>query len=222
LTDPAIARETLSDQVHSWLRRQILSGRIKQGEHLSELAISRETGVSATPVREALRMLHGKGIVEFNGRRGARVIQPTEDEIRHCFAVRESLERLALREASKALRAGDHAELLRLADTVLEAGPSGSQSFFEADRAFHTFFIARAGNSWLTSFLATLEDFLVIVRQPLFKTARRGNTRLEHQRVAQAVVAGRIDDAEQLLAQHIQRVCGDVLGAARRLREGAT
>jgi DNA-binding GntR family transcriptional regulator len=216
LTEPVIARETLSDQVHAWLRRQILSGRIKQGEHLSEVAISRETGVSATPVREALRLLHGNGLVEYNGRRGARVIQPTEDEISHCFAVREALERLALREACKALTPADERLLLRLADTAAESGPA----FFEADRAFHGFFIARAGNSWLRSFLATLEDFLVIVRQPLFKTTRQSNTRLEHQRVAEAVVARRIDAAEALLAEHIRRVCRDVLDESRRQREG--
>lgn len=212
-----IARETLSVQVCAWLRAQILNGDLKQGEHLNEQAISRQTGVSATPVREALRMLRGQGLVALGERRGARVIRPTEDEIRSCFSVRRTLECLALREASATrLDRRDLDLLLRLAESTKGAGLTDPQAFFEADDAFHQFFVSRANNSWLESFLATLKDFLIIVRRPLYSNAKFDTTRLEHVRIARAFADGRFEAAERLLAKHIDRVCRDVLGEARR------
>lgn len=215
MAEPAfIDRGTLSRQVYSRLREQILRGEIRQGAHLSEMGISAELGVSATPVREALRLLHGDGLVEISGRRGARVIAPTQDEIRHCFAVRRVLERLALREACANFTADDRSHLVELAERAVEGGERTPQSLSDFDRAFHGFILQKTGNTWLVTFLDTLSDFLLVVRQPLFKTANSfnaRNTQLEHLAIAKAACAGRVDEAEGLLDAHIGRVCKDVL-----------
>jgi DNA-binding GntR family transcriptional regulator len=209
-----IDKGTLSRQVHTHLRQQILLGELKQGAHLSETGISAELGVSATPVREALRLLHGEGLVEINGRRGARVIAPTQDEIRHAFEVRRVLERLALREACRNFTSEDRDHLVALAEKAVEEGARTSQWLFEVDREFHGFVLKKSGNSWLSSFLDTLSDFLLVVRQPIFKSANSlnaQNTQLEHLAIAKAAQAGRIEEAEHLLDRHIDRVCNDVL-----------
>jgi DNA-binding GntR family transcriptional regulator len=209
-----IDRGTLSRQVHARLRQQILLGELKQGTHLSETGISSDLGVSATPVREALRLLHGEGLVEISGRRGAKVIAPTQDEIRHCFEVRRVLEKLALREACGNFTADDRSHLVELAERTVEEGTGTSQSLFEVDRAFHSFILQKTENSWLITFLDTLSDFLLVVRQPIFKTANAQNaqnTQLEHLEIAKAAYAGQIDAAERLLDAHITRVCSDVL-----------
>ena len=217
-TEP-IARGTLSSQVYTWLRQQILTGAIKQGEHLSEQAISELTGVSATPVREALRMLSGDGLVELEGRRGVRVIQPGLDEIQQCFEVRKALECLALRKACQKLGPDDMAELRRIGAMMNENSPILGEDFFEADHAFHGFFIARADNRWVDQFLSTLADFSLTVRRPLFGTTDIDGTRLEHLAVIEAVLEGRIDDAERALARHIDRVGQNVVELHRKMQE---
>jgi DNA-binding GntR family transcriptional regulator len=214
----AVLRSTLSDQVYDWLRQEILTGRIRQGAHLSEVDIAATTGVSPTPVREALRLLHGAGLVEVNGRRGARVIEPTADDIRHAFAVRRALECLALTEACRNLSAADLEHLQRLGTAIMDRKSFSNAFFFEADHAFHHFFISRANNTWLESFLTTLKDFLLVVRQPLFKKSRFDSTRFEHMEIVNAVVEGRIDDAVRHLGAHIDRVCQDVLAEAARVK----
>lgn len=218
--DSFISRSTLSNQVYSWLRQQILTGAIKQGEHLSEQAISENAGVSATPVREALRLLNGDGLVDLTGRRGAKVIKPGAEEIRHCFEVRKALECLALREACARLGPEDLQELRRVAGLLNDPVTADPKAFFELDRQFHGFFIDRANNSWLTQFLATLNDFLVVVRSPLLKTSKLDSARLEHIAVAQAVLDGRVDDAEKALGAHIDRVCADVLAVTGAAESG--
>ncbi len=217
----AVLKSTLSDQVYDWLRQEILSGRIRQGEHLSEVELAATAGVSATPVREALRLLHGAGLVEVNGRRGAKVIEPTEDDIRHAFAVRRALECLALTEACRNLTPADLEELQQLGGAIMDKKQFSNAYFFEADHAFHHFFVSRANNTWLESFLATLKDFLLVVRQPLFKNSRFDTTRFEHAAIVKAVVAGKIDEAQRHLGAHIDRVCRDVLAEAARVNAAA-
>jgi len=215
---PYIARNTLCEQIYLHLREQILTGRIKQGEHLTELAISRDANVSATPVREALRLLHGDGLVELNGRRGAKVIQPSDEEVSHAFAVRRELERLALREAFSVLTAQDLVELKALSDRMMALDQGDTQAFFEADWDFHHFFVSRANNSWLDSFLASLKDFLQIVRNPNYKDTSPSKTAHEHLAVVEAILAGDIGEAERLLGVHIDRVCADILEQTRSKR----
>ena len=206
-----IARNTLSHQVYAWLRQQIISGQIKQGEHLSEQLVSETLGVSATPVREALRMLNGEGIVELEGRRGARVVEPTSQDIRACFQVRKALECLALRQACERLTADDIAELERIRQLLAQESSPDPRAFLDADRAFHGFFLERAENSWLDQFLSRLTDFLYVVRQPLLQTSTLETPRLEHLAITNAVLDANIDEAERLLGKHLDRVCEDVI-----------
>lgn len=49
--------------VAEFLRCQIVAGRIKPGQRLVERGLSAQFGVSRTPVREAVRMLIGEGLV---------------------------------------------------------------------------------------------------------------------------------------------------------------
>jgi DNA-binding GntR family transcriptional regulator len=216
-----IARNTLSSQVYLWMREQIISGQLKQGEHLSEQGVSEALGVSATPVREALRLLNGDGLVELEGRRGARVIEPTTEDIRACFQVRRVLECLALREACARLGGEDREELEHIGRLWAQTEFADPRGFMDDDRAFHGFFIERAANSWLSQFLSTLADFLYVVRQPLLRTSTLETPRQEHLAIVRAVLAGRIEEAERLLGQHIDRVCEDVIGQRAAVREDA-
>src|SRR5580704_16849260 len=55
------------------IRTAILEGRIGPGERLKEETIARDLGLSRTPVREALLLLQGEGLVESSRNRGAVV-----------------------------------------------------------------------------------------------------------------------------------------------------
>ena len=79
------------------LIREIATGAIRPGEHLVTQALSRRFGVSHTPVREALIMLAGMGLVDAEPNRGAIVRQVTPREIRQIRQVRVALERAAVR-----------------------------------------------------------------------------------------------------------------------------
>lgn len=82
---------SLADQVFDHLENDILSGKYKRGEILTESKLSAELGVSRTPIREALRRLEQEHIIEESGK-GSVVIGINEKDLEDIFMIRKSLE----------------------------------------------------------------------------------------------------------------------------------
>ena len=75
---------SLADQVFERLEADILSGRFKRGETITELQLCAELGVSRTPVREALRRLYQEHLVEDSGK--ATVVLGISPQDFRCWA----------------------------------------------------------------------------------------------------------------------------------------
>lgn len=207
----SISHRTLSEQIYEYLRQQILTGKIEQGARLGEQRLSAYFQVSATPVREAVRLLHGDGLIELEGRHGAKVISPNDNEVSHAFAVRIELECLALREAYDNLENDDLTVLQDIGNKMWQSQVIETEEFFDADWEFHKFFQQKANNVWLTNFLGSLKDFLTLVRSPYYQTGSKEKTRDEHTRIIDSIISKDIKSAEALLRAHIERVCKDIL-----------
>ena len=70
------------------LLKEIVNGQIRSGEHLVTQALARRFGVSHTPVREALVMLAGMGLLDVTPNRGAIVRKVTARGVREICQVR--------------------------------------------------------------------------------------------------------------------------------------
>jgi DNA-binding GntR family transcriptional regulator len=66
-------RRTKADVVYEALQASILSGTLREGEHLRQEEVAAQWGVSQTPVREAFRRLESEGLVEYLANRGVVV-----------------------------------------------------------------------------------------------------------------------------------------------------
>ena len=82
---------SLADQVFDHLENDMLSGKYRRGEILTESKLSAELGVSRTPIREALRRLEQEHIIEESGK-GSVVIGINEKDLEDIFMIRKSLE----------------------------------------------------------------------------------------------------------------------------------
>lgn len=225
-----IGRDTLSQKVYAVLRERILTGQLKQGERIGEIAISKELGVSATPVREALRLLNGDSLIEYEGRRGARVICPSVAEIKQCYDVRLALETLALKEADANFTDADREQFVLLAQNTCKPTSSRAQHI-KRDREFHAFFIEKAANTWLSNFHKAITDFLLVVRLPTMNQERFASTGLEHVVIANAIRDRDVEKALKTLEAQITRSCqwaidshlahtGDQRDAAAKTKNG--
>src|SRR3954454_17894652 len=94
-----ITLPSLPDVISDALRRDITRGVYRPIEALLMRALATRFGVSAMPVREALRRLEAEGLVTFARNRRISVNVLSQDEILEVAAIRQQLEPLALRAA---------------------------------------------------------------------------------------------------------------------------
>src|SRR5262245_62026610 len=76
-----VQRESTRERVCTALRDAIYSGKLKLGQRLTELELTRELQVSRPVVREALQQLAHEGMIQLNSYRGAQVIDLTTEQI---------------------------------------------------------------------------------------------------------------------------------------------
>jgi len=87
----------LSTDLFMSLRKDILQGKLHQGEKLTEQQICDEYNVSRTPVREAFRQLELEGFIETIPNRGAFVTGFSPQDIEDMYELRKSYEILAVK-----------------------------------------------------------------------------------------------------------------------------
>lgn len=76
---------TLSEQLADYLGQRIIRGELAPGERLPEQELSRQLDVSTNSLREAFRLLEKRHLIEIQPRRGARVCEVTENEVRDLY-----------------------------------------------------------------------------------------------------------------------------------------
>lgn len=201
-----IARSTLTDKVCQKLKERIINQELKPGERLVVSRIAEKLGTSLTPVREALVMLEKDGLVKMVPHKGARVAKPTKKNFEDLFAVRQVLEGLAVKLASKKLSRAD----FKVMDEILEYGKKSlsagdSESWFEADEKLHEFIIRKSSNELLIQILSQIRDRIHVFR---VWTARYPNgikrASLEHRNIVSALKKQDVREAEKLMMEHIE------------------
>src|SRR5689334_19911141 len=90
-SERSFAPRTLPDQVAEELGAEIVAGRRKAGERLVELDLARDFGVSRGPIREAIRILERRRLVEVRPRRGAYIKPLSLKSVADLFNVRTAL-----------------------------------------------------------------------------------------------------------------------------------
>jgi DNA-binding GntR family transcriptional regulator len=96
-----IQHRNVHEAVVDGIRDMILKGQLRPGERLRQDDLATSFGVSAMPIREALRQLQAEGLVTFYPRRGARVARLSVSDYEEIYHIRETLETLAVRWASE-------------------------------------------------------------------------------------------------------------------------
>lgn len=91
---------TLPEQIADDVSRRILGGEFQPGQRVGEVELAERFGVSRGPVREAIRELEKRGLVEIFPRRGAFVASIDNDMVADTFNVRAALLGLAARYAA--------------------------------------------------------------------------------------------------------------------------
>ncbi len=84
------------ERISILLRENIISGNLVAGQALAETELAALCDSSRNTLREALRFLHGEGLVNYHQNRGVFVRQIDKRDVRDIFKARRHLEMLAL------------------------------------------------------------------------------------------------------------------------------
>jgi DNA-binding GntR family transcriptional regulator len=192
----------VADRVRDLIYRQ----QLRPGDSIDETDLCEQLGISRTPLREALKVLHAENLVELVSRKGCRVRQLEEDELMELFPVMASLEGLCANMATQKLKSSDLKMLEKLhAKLEIYAEQGNVDRYYEFNREFHRAIQDLAGNRWLHRISEELRNVLGLARhRQLTKPGRLQESLQEHRQIMEAL---RVGDAEAAAAAMHFHLC---------------
>lgn len=188
------------------LRRSILSGDYEPGARIRQEDLADRHGASRLPVREALRVLEGEGLVTLVANTGAWVSQLSLTECEEMYQIRERIEPLLLRYNLPLLTDESIDDLDRLVARMEQS--SDLEDFITLDRQFHLSMYDSAVTSVLGDTVRQLWNRTQHYRRAFMRVFSAGSDRSvhhEHHLLVSALRRRDGDEAERVLAGHIRR-----------------
>lgn len=201
----------------------VLSGELPAGAKLDETILARRFNVSRTPIREALRQLASKRIIDIIPNRGAFVATLSEEQVHDMFIAMGELEATCARLASIGMVPRERQALQRLHDRMHEAVERNDVvAFGEMNEAFHVLLYRGSHNHYLEELASTLRKRISLYRRTQFRTDQRlQNSYAEHDAVVKAVITGDPNRAHAAMLRHFDMVEHSVQVALDEIRSAA-
>src|SRR5581483_1063012 len=234
LLNNKVRAQSLVDVVAKRIEGAIISGDLQPGSKLSEQALAASLGVSRGPLREAIRRLEGRKLLERTPNIGVRVAELSLKDLNEVLQVREALEGMACALAAKNMT---DAELEALADLLEQhqqqkSVQEGTGYYQESkDFDFHFRIVKGSRNERLVQMLCG--DLYYLLRVYRYKSSTKPGRAMralqEHKEIVAALARRDPVAAEQKMRQHIRnarafveeqlKAAGDMAaGAAQRPR----
>ena len=220
-----------TSKAYDYLRKRILSGALQPGAFLSAQSLSREIGLSRTPMREALRLLEYDELVTIVPKLGAVVKKLSHDQFHDLLGYRQALETYTAGRAAT-MRRPEEVDLLKAAlekmnDQVnsLMGDPHDMDvlmSLGECDVRFHRLLFLMARNSLVedkferVQILQRVVLAALITRAPAAADSIRENVQSafqEHTEIFEAIRDRNSEEAQDAMSRHM---CSFVAKASKR------
>jgi GntR family transcriptional repressor for pyruvate dehydrogenase complex len=222
----AVQSSRLFEQIVKQIEESIQKGVLKAGDQLpAERELALQFGVSRTAVREAVKSLHEKGLVDPCPGRGTFITSETSDSIRvtfdrmirsgsregtlHLVEAREILEPgIAALAATRVTEEG--LSELREAVNIMDSAKRDPDAFIEADLDFHLALAEAAANPLILSLIDSIVGVLRAQRLRIFQVEggpERGQ--YHHKRILEAIEHHDPAGAREAMRAHLRQVRED-------------
>ena len=200
--------EPLSVRAYTRLRDAIVDGTLPPDSRLSERSLALSLGISAQPVRDALRRLEADGMVVTSPRRGTVVAEFSPERLEEVGLIRIALEGAAAALAARRATEADIGALRHQLQAMQPSTVTGDlAALAEANERFHDMLHAMTGNVILIRSLAALRAHEYIGRvHALRSSAYEPRLALrEHAGLVAAVRRRNPKLAEARMRSHVER-----------------
>ena len=202
-----IARPPIREEVYKILLDWIMEGILRPGEKIVDKEIAEHMGVSRTPVREALRRLEDRGLVESAASRWTRVSKIPSKEPEMIYPIIWALEKLAVSIAISTMTEEDFTKMEQANDelkTALERNDSAAAS--KADAQFHSIILERSQNRYLIDIVKDLKIKYRRLELNYFEGLSIAESSIEeHKALISALRTGDIELAEKIIHSNWKR-----------------
>lgn len=208
MLDSKVRVQSLVDVVAERIEQAIISGTLEPGSKISEQALATSMGVSRGPLREAIRRLEGRKLLERTPNIGVRVAELSLKDLNEILQVREALESLACALAAKNMTDTEISELQALLkkhekQKNVREGTGYYQESEDFD--FHFRIATGSGNRRLIQMLC--EDLYYLLRVYRYRSSTKpGRARkalAEHKAIVKALANRDPLAAEQTMREHL-------------------
>jgi GntR family transcriptional repressor for pyruvate dehydrogenase complex len=221
-----IQSSRLYEQIVEQIEQRVLDGVLIPGDKLpSERELCEQFGVSRTVVREAVRALREKGLVDIQPGRGTFITNGTSEAMRNTLglvfkvgqdsAQTDLIQVRAILEPEFAALAAENATQwdiveLQVAIAAMDKVLDDVDKFIEADQTFHLVLANATHNSLIPLLIDPIVDLLWEQRKRIFLNtggARRGQ--YHHKRILEAVIQGDKEAAREAMRSHMEQIRED-------------
>lgn len=206
----SVPRAVTPQAIAAALRADLMAGSLRPGEELPQVALAARFGVSRIPVRDALRILAGEGLVEIEANRGAHAISLTPAEIREVYDLRILLECDALRRAVPSLTPAVLADIerIRRKSDLDAAGPDWAAGDWKFHRALY---LPAARPRLLALIEALRRTCRLFVAAHATMPAKRPRWLAEHREMVARLRHGEAEQAVDMLRDHLEAAATHLL-----------
>lgn len=200
--------ENLDQKAYQILKNMIVERRLSPGEKIPQEKIAQDLGISRTPLLGALKYLEQEKLVEAKPRRGFFVRIFTRQEMIDIFELREVLEGLAARQASKCI---SETQVEKLNGFFKQFDLTGNitdiKAYSREDRRFHNFIVEVSGKEFLNSILDNYNiishSYQLVASEGLVRPPKE--TVQEHLAIIKAIGERDPDNAEKFMRLHFSK-----------------
>lgn len=200
----SLSLKSLAQQVAEKIENEIIEGRFQPGQRLLESTLSEQWNISRSPIREAMRILTGEGLLIFRSRKGTFVAPLSRNELENLYTIRASLESLAISLTIQKNAATVLPELRQVQDELKKAVENGDyQAYRKLNTRFHNIYIQACDNPQLITMLHSLEKHIQRYRSKT--TLKRGFADVleNHEKIIQMIANGDANAAAEARKQRI-------------------
>ncbi|WP_217133483.1 GntR family transcriptional regulator [Leucobacter chinensis] len=217
-------KESKTDLAYRVMRERIDSGTYMPGYRLVIAPIAQELGISAVPIREAIRRLEAEGLITFERNVGAQVALVKETEYLHAMQTLALVEGFATALASPEVTAEQIARARRINDTMRQTlDDFDPQRFTQLNLDFHSVLFESCPNPHVLELVHRGWNRMRVLRNSSFTfvPGRAHESVEEHERLLALIESGSAAElVEQSAREHRLATLRAVLARNAEHHEG--
>jgi DNA-binding GntR family transcriptional regulator len=200
------ADRSLPGTIAEQIRQLIYAGEFKAGDRLNEAALALRMGTSRGPIREAIRILAGTGLVNSVMNRGVFVRQVSVSEMLEIYDLRALIFGFAAERAADHVTDADRRKFESLLDGMDHACQAGNNDlYYNLNLQFHALVLTLAHSQRAQrQYDDYVKELHLFRRQNFNKPGNMRNSNVEHRRIYEAISKGAKAKARAQAESHIQ------------------